>query len=295
MAAFGRLPRLPEELLSDPHGLVVGESVGENHRKAELYRCEATKAIAGMQASASMRRALLRKTALRGSQLPEVEPWSKIAYWRWQHRAKGSKKKGGFSIGRYLGPDPDGRSCWIHTGSTTARVTPEQLRLATSFEDWTPDEEAIRILKDGAASIRQDLWEDHRGDGPPQQDEMTRTEEVIEGEFGEPELAALPHALPAPAKRKASDDLGEEEAQRGDLQQNINIHNEENVRVEVSVLPQAPLQRAQQPRVRYGMHPENCEFLFYHHHEGGQEPGHGLLREGNPQLRRHHLKHYYQR
>ena len=190
-----------------------------------------------MQASASMRRALL--TALRGSQLPEVEPGSRIASWRWQHRAKGSKKKGGFLIGKDLGPDPDGRSCWIHTGPTAARVTPEQLRSATSFEDWTPDEEAIRILKDGAASIRRDLWEDHRGEGSPQ-DEMARAEEVIEGEHGEPELAALPHALPASSKRKASDDLGEEEARRGDLQQNINIHNAENVQVEVSILPQAP-------------------------------------------------------
>ena len=118
MAAFGRLPRLPEELLSDPNGLVTGESASDMHRKAELYRCEATKAIAEMQASSAIRKALLRKTALQGSALPDVHPGSRVAYWRWQHRRKGIKKRGGYSI---VHDTSDHIQMDAHAGYTQAR------------------------------------------------------------------------------------------------------------------------------------------------------------------------------
>ena len=126
-------------------------------------------------------------------------------------------------------------------------MTPQQVRPATSFEDWTPDEEAIKILKDGAANIREDLWQDHRGQGPPGELDLEQADQPCDGEEGEEvPLAALPHVLPAGPKRKSEFQDGDEDRIR-----DISIHNQENYHMEVSV--QSP------EAVRLGLHPDQPE------------------------------------
>ena len=106
IAAFGRIPRMGMDLLSDPHGLVAGRSREEAQRDADLLRVEAQKHLAAMYIDSNLRRALLRKSTSVDPQ--ELQPGSIGAYWRWT--AKSGKKRGGYKLARILGKDPDGQS-----------------------------------------------------------------------------------------------------------------------------------------------------------------------------------------
>ena len=70
-------------------------------------------------------------------------------------------------MARFLSYDPDGRAAWLHSGTTTVQVSLEQLRGAFGFEHWQPTREDQQALTDAAASIRQDIWQDHRSTAPP--------------------------------------------------------------------------------------------------------------------------------
>lgn len=54
------------------------------------------------------------------------------------------------------------------------RVGNNQIRLATGWENWTPSEENVRLLKDAS----QGLWDDSRGEGPGDE-EMARADEEL--------------------------------------------------------------------------------------------------------------------
>ncbi|CAK9077032.1 unnamed protein product [Durusdinium trenchii] len=53
---------------------------------------------------------------------------------------------------------------WVRLGASTTLVTAEQLRTAHGFEDWTPDQEDIKALKNAADSFTQHMLEDERGE-----------------------------------------------------------------------------------------------------------------------------------
>ncbi|CAK9008588.1 unnamed protein product [Durusdinium trenchii] len=81
VAAFGRIPRQGMELLSDPHGLVTGQTRAQAQQLADTLRVEAQQQIAAMSVDSTFRRALLRNTAPTEQDIPEVG--SIVAYWRW--------------------------------------------------------------------------------------------------------------------------------------------------------------------------------------------------------------------
>ena len=68
---------------------------------------------------------------------------------------------------RFMSYDPDNKSAWLHSGTTTVHVALEQLRGAVGFEHWQPTREDQQTLKDAAANIRQDLWQEHSTTAPP--------------------------------------------------------------------------------------------------------------------------------
>ena len=135
-AVFGRQPRLPDNVLEDETVLAsssqvynpVDEETDNPALRAEMARCEAIKCLADMNASQSLRRALLRKTRI--TKVPDVMPGQRVAIWRWQKR--GAKKRGAWTMCRFLSWDPShpGRQAWVRLGSTTVLTTAEQMRTA---------------------------------------------------------------------------------------------------------------------------------------------------------------------
>ena len=193
MAVFGQIPRLPGGLLEDDRSLCTNVEPLPGAMRPDVLRAEAVKAIAEINVSQALRRALLRKTAASPKDL-QIEPGQNCAYWRWQNpRSKSTKKRGGWVVARFLANDPDGRSAWLHSGNTTIQVSLEQLRSAHGFENWQPSREDIAAIKDGATSIQKDLWEDHRADGPPRDED----EYDYDLEVEMPQPLALPLAVPS--------------------------------------------------------------------------------------------------
>lgn len=134
--------------------------------RPDILRAEALKALAEINTSQSLRRALLRKTST--AHQHDLLPGQNCAYWRWQNpKGRSTKKRGAWVVARFLSYDPDGRSAWLHSGTTTLQVALEQIRSAYGFENWQPSKDDIKVLRDAAANLRQDLWQDHKASAPP--------------------------------------------------------------------------------------------------------------------------------
>ncbi|CAK9010797.1 unnamed protein product [Durusdinium trenchii] len=169
-AVFGRVPRLPNDVLTD--GQVLSTSTqpfrDPEHPglRAELVRSEALKTLIDLNAQQQFRRALLRKT--RNTSIPDLQPGQRCVVWRWTK--KGVRKRGAWLAARFLSWDPahEGKQAWVRLGASTTLVTAEQLRAAHSFEDWCPDEQDIKVLKDASKNFGQHMLEDERGPPPPQ-------------------------------------------------------------------------------------------------------------------------------
>ena len=183
-AVFGRLPRFPGDIFGDERALLVGP----DHVLTEELRAQALRIIAETRASSVIRRALLRKTANSRQEAADILPGSLAAYWRWSKKAKG-KKRGGYILGRLLSHDTDGKSAWLHNGNSVVQVTYEQLRPAFGIENWTPSSQDIQVLKDGAARLQRDLWQDERGPAPPEDEEPLDANVTLEDPY---QVAALP-------------------------------------------------------------------------------------------------------
>ena len=199
-AVFGCAPRLPGGLFSDSHAL-ANTPTTDAAATAEIVRSEAIKAICDLNVKQSLRRALLRKT--RNVRVADLQPGQPCAFWRW--RKRGIKKRGGWVTAKFLSWDPGspGKLAWVRSGTSTALVAVEQLRIATGFEAWTPTEEEVIMLKDAAKTLDQSLWSDEVGPAPSkrelEQDDVGFDTELLDG--ATPEItaaAAAPPLLPLP-------------------------------------------------------------------------------------------------
>ena len=165
MAVFGQIPRVGMGILQDDQSLVTKPDQ-PGHLRPDILRAEAMKALVEINASQSLRRALLRKTATPHHN--ELLPGQNCAYWRWQNpRGRSTKKRGAWVVARFLAYDPDGKSAWLHSGTTTLQASLEQIRGAHGFENWQPSKEDIQCLRDATTNIRRDLWEDRQAPAPP--------------------------------------------------------------------------------------------------------------------------------
>ena len=106
---FGRIPRVPAELLTDDASLAASIPLEEHNRHKILYRAEAQKAAAQVNVDQHVRRALLRKTA--HMRIADITSSAKCAVWRSQLRGKGPRKRGGYVIGRLV--TFDGHCAWV--------------------------------------------------------------------------------------------------------------------------------------------------------------------------------------
>ncbi|CAE7834550.1 RE1 [Symbiodinium sp. CCMP2592] len=163
-AVFGSAPRLPGGLFSDSNALATTPTT-DAAATAEIVRAEAIKTIADLNVKQSLRRALLRKT--RHVTAPDLQPGQPCSFWRW--RKKGVKKRGGWLSAKFLSWDPSapGKLAWVRSGTATALVAIEQLRAATGYEAWIPDEAEVKALKDAARTLDDSLWSDETGPPPP--------------------------------------------------------------------------------------------------------------------------------
>ena len=197
-AVFGRQPRLLNGNFNDPMVLATSPSIAQVDQsagfRAEFIRCEALKRLHELDCSQHLRRALLRKT--RTTKIADLQPGQ--AYWRWTRR--GSKKRGGWVMARFLSWDPSyvGKQAWLRTGASTTLVTAEQLRAAFGFEDWVPDKEDVQ-----AAATKFESFLDDRGPDPPQDqlpedDELEWPAEQPDAEMPmTPSMAVLAPSTPA--------------------------------------------------------------------------------------------------
>ena len=189
---FGRIPRVPGELLTDDASLAAHIPLEEHNRHTIVYRAEAQKAAAQVNVDQHVRRALLRKTAR--MRVDDITPGAKCAVWRSQLRGKGPRKRGGYIIGRLV--TFDGHCTWVQLGTQTVKVDRNQLRPAYGFEAWSPTDEDIRALKDAERNFLSGQVEDYQNEGPPEDEPL-----VPELEFptspGSPEQFSALDAPPA--------------------------------------------------------------------------------------------------
>ena len=204
-AVFGRQPRLMNSNFNDPMVLATSEPVAQVNQaitagyKAEFIRCEALKRLHELDCSQHLRRALLRKT--RATKIADLQPGQPCAYWRWTRR--GAKKRGSWVMARFLSWDPShvGKQAWLRTGASTTLVTAEQLRAAFGFEDWVPDKEDAKALKDAATKFESLM--DDRGPEPEPSNVLEDEDMEWPGELGEsqppmtPSMAVVAPSTPA--------------------------------------------------------------------------------------------------
>jgi len=169
---FGKMPRLPGELLGDADGLTIDLDDGSRTLQRELYRADGIKAAADFNVSDQVRRSILRKTANRT--LEHLEPGQKIAVWTRaaQQRGSGKSKRPGYKLATFVGYDPGtagrgaGNNLLAYRAGRVKAYTREQCRPGIGFETWVPSPEDIAALKDAQALVRDSLVEDGREDGP---------------------------------------------------------------------------------------------------------------------------------
>ena len=239
-AVFGRVPRLPCGLLTDPTSLSTSAGKWDERdnlqAKAEIIRSEAQRHLLDVNVSQRLRRALLRKTTK--TKIPDLRPGEPCAFWRWSK--KGLKKKGSWVISRFVAWDPANplKRAWVQTGTGTTLVTAEQLRAATGFESWQPSQEDIKALKDAEKSftdymLKDGDLEDEVGPEPQEEDEFQQLEDsepppVSLTVPATPARNLLPPApstptLPAPAVQQQVSQQVQQHLQEQSTHLNINI------------------------------------------------------------------------
>ena len=195
-AVFGRIPRLPGGVLTDPSTLASSPTTLDPEdnlmAKGEIIRSEAQKYLIDLNVSQQFRRAILRRT--RNTKYQDLTPGQTCAFWRWSK--KGQRKRGAWTIAKFLSWDPSSptKLAWLRTGNTTVLVSAEQLRGAMGYENWCPSKDDIAALKDASKSFMEHLVEDETGPAAP--------DETFADDFNfdqQPTITAPPTPLPLPS------------------------------------------------------------------------------------------------
>ena len=164
--AFGKIPRMPGDLLTDENSLAVDVDEQQHRLRSMIFRAEAQKAVADVNVDMHLRRALLRKTA--HMRVDDITPGAKVAVWRSQLHGRSTKKRGGYVIGKLIAWD--GASAWIQIGWRTIKVDRAQMRPAYGFETWVPDQSDIQALKDAEQNFIRGEVQEEIGEGPPEEE-----------------------------------------------------------------------------------------------------------------------------
>ena len=153
---FGRQPRAPSSLLSEPEAVEAKSMVDNNDAllQVEMVRHEAMKAFADYEFNQALRRAMLRKgRPYRGP----LEVGQKIAYYRHRTQLDGEGTVEGYRQGMIIGLDPGPTgSVWIRNNrGRVVQAAREQVRSVEGEELWSPSTEDIKALKDTESDLSQ--------------------------------------------------------------------------------------------------------------------------------------------
>jgi len=215
---FGRQPRVPSSLLSEPEAVEAKSMVDNNDAllQVEMVRHEAMKAFADYEFNQALRRAMLRKgRPYRGP----LEVGQKIAYYRHRTQLDGEGTVEGYRQGMIIGLDPGpSGSVWIRNNrGRVVQAAREQVRSVEGEELWSPSTEDIKALKDTEIDLSQKHPHafDHRSLAPSARTDQDASAVLdatgqVQQQQGEvpPVLVAIPPAASEPG-RKASQSLSE--------------------------------------------------------------------------------------
>ena len=179
-AAFGRAPRLPAALLSDESQISTWANMETSTAlaHAEAYRCDAIRAFVEVETSTALRSAVNRQTSImRG----DYQPGMRVCFWRTYTRknADGVKvRESGYVPATFMFWDPGtvnaetgatrhaDNNAWVSRNGRAILVAREQLRPATTFENWTPTKAEIDEIAKANTLLRQRQFQDLRGPPP---------------------------------------------------------------------------------------------------------------------------------
>eukprot|EP00971_Amphidinium_carterae_P136818 2710741-Amphidinium_carterae.1 len=142
IAAFGRMPRVPEQLLSDDHNAHLHQSLTADQqvRRAMRLRLSAQKTFLEVQQMEALRSAILRKQPPPSAS--SYTPGERIAYYRTKaltrrgHRSKRSGYIAATFVALDSGPRGRSQNAWVLAGGRLVLVDIAQLRPAVGFENW---------------------------------------------------------------------------------------------------------------------------------------------------------------
>eukprot|EP00438_Fugacium_kawagutii_P011147 Skav200228 [mRNA] locus=scaffold2352:155227:163374:+ [translate_table: standard] len=179
-AAFGRIPRPVGDILSDNKALVISPQAQQQHQalQPELLRAEAIAALAQFSASQAVKRAMLRKTRNQND-LNQLQPGQTVAFWRMSGKSR-QHKRGSWNLARFLAFDPDKKSCWVQLGKTSMRVGTTQLRAAAGWENWTPSQSDMEMIRQAENNIAQGLWLNEEGEPPAEDDAINIDDDIFQ-------------------------------------------------------------------------------------------------------------------
>ena len=162
-------------------GAVYGSSSEVGDQKPKLVGSSgpplALSALAQFSASQAVKRALLRKTRTQ-QDLHAFQSGQAVAYWRMSGKTR-QHKRGAWNSAHFLAWDPDKKSAWLQVGKHSVRIGKTQIRAASGWENWSPTEDDLRVIKDAENNIAQGLWQEELGDQPEQDEEGHIDEEIF--------------------------------------------------------------------------------------------------------------------
>ena len=245
---FGRVPRLPDMLLSDE---AMASSSLENSSQQMDYsaaaRTEALKSTAEVEGSTHLRRAILRKA--RPIRIENYQPGMKVGFWRDTNTASNARRgagrdglrakgKPGYLIGTYAGQQPRelGKNAMVQYGGRIFLVNPEALRPAVGFEQWVPTPDDIAELRRAEEAIKRQDFVDISQDRPPPDDQPMETEarmDVLDPSTGAPvdDVRMETPAAAEPAAPEVESPAPDEQAPPPpppSMPENRDVHEEEH-------------------------------------------------------------------
>ena len=188
---FGRQPRVPTALLSEPESVEAKSMVDSNDAllQIEMIRHEAMKAFADYEFNQTLRKAMLRKgRPYRGP----LEVGQRVAYFRHKTQLDGEGTVEGYRQGLIIGLDPGPTgSVWIRNSrGRVIQAAREQVRGVEGEELWSPSLDDIQALKDAESDLSEKHPQafDHRSTAPSAIEDK-RAIEALEA-AGQPQLPA---------------------------------------------------------------------------------------------------------
>ena len=188
---FGRQPRIPTALLSEPESVEAKSMVDSNDAllQIEMIRHEAMKAFADFEFNQTLRKAMLRKgRPYRGP----LEVGQRVAYFRHKTQLDGEGTVEGYRQGLIIGLDPGPTgSVWIRNSrGRVIQAAREQVRGVEGEELWSPNLEDIQALKDAEVDLSDKHPQafDHRTTAPSAIEDK-RIMEALDA-AGQPQLSA---------------------------------------------------------------------------------------------------------